>query len=200
MAKTMRDDDHRQGMVSNTALTLLLTFIVLGVLWGVFTILQITSTEQAVLGLLQAGVAIQPGMTVNQAVQFMQGSLDKNQQIANAIGWGVQAFLYMIAFPPDSTFLRMHRKTKQAGSTPESLMRTARRLSRLKTFLTIVLVAGDVVTDFLYVVSGHAIFPVGGGILLAGLLFPAAVCGVTIFCGRAAIHSLEALVDTLRGR
>jgi hypothetical protein len=67
-----------------------------------------------------------------------------------------------------------------------------------------VLVGGDIVTDMLYVLDGRQVFagfsfaPNGFGVLVVAILYPIAICGVTIFCGMELAHRLDKLFSRMR--
>ena len=73
MAATQKlaSDDHRHGMTAHSPLMLLTGFIASGIAFYVFTQLQITATETAVLGLLQSDVTAPLNMTAHQLIDFM---------------------------------------------------------------------------------------------------------------------------------
>ena len=203
--KTLDADDHRQGLQALSPLALLILIVICGAAYVIFSLLQITSTEQSVFGLLQVGVQMRPTMTAAEVQQLMTGSLNRYQTIASAIGWGVQIALLMLSFPPDTALLAMHRKYTAERSV--SLSKNAEMLGKLRQYMMFILVAGDVLTDFLYVAGGHALFIMNGwlpsltnpGVLLVGIVYPVAICFVTIFVGKYIFVFIDALIDHLRG-
>lgn len=202
-------DDHRQGYTTNSPLSLLVTCLVCIVAFFIFSELQITSTEQAVLGLLAASVTITPGMTAQQMQELMAGSLDHYQTIASAIGWAVQIYMLMIAFPADRAFLGAHKKYDTLNSA--SLARSAEVRAKIKKGITIALISLDVITDFYYVIEGHTLTngTIFGflpdvhsaiGVLIVGVFYPVAICGITVYCGLEGVHRLDALLDRIRAK
>lgn len=198
-------DSHHMGHVSITQSPLVLVIMFLMCLVGffVFSILQVTSTEQAILGLLQFNLPLNPGMTAAQLSNFIKGNLDKADQIANAIGWSVQFALLSLSLPPDSALLRVHKM--HGKEMPASLVESAVKQAKLKKFMMSVLIGGDVITDFVYVVAGHTIVTFSGfmpnisgsgfGVMLVALLYPIAICFITIFAGKWMFVYLEALIE-----
>jgi hypothetical protein len=170
--------------------------------------LQITSTEQSVFGLLNLSTAVEPGATAQQLQQFMNGALDRNQTIADAIGWAVQIALLMMSFSPDAALQALHRRHNNGVSA--SLVRSASSIAKLRKWMMLILIGGDIITDFVYVAGGHnlvvmhGIFPSladngAAGVILVGILYPAAVCFVTIFVTKFLFVFLEALFEKVRG-
>lgn len=201
---TIAADDHRHGLYANSPIALLCLFGICAAAFIIFSLLQITSTEQTVFDLLQIGIQIKPGMTGEQVAQLMNGTLGHNQTIASGIGWAVQIALLMISMPPEHALAVMHRKYNQVVSA--SLARHAERMAKARTILQWTLVIGDIITDFYFVVQGHSFswdvwhpsFNGSAGVLLLGLLYPTAVCFVTIFVGKYMFGYLDALIDVFR--
>lgn len=206
VTQVLEKDHHLNGIGAPSPASLFVTFLIFGAAAWIFTQLQIASTEQAVFGLLQSNVIVKPGMTPQQVADFINSNMDRNQTIAYAIGWGVQLFMLMIAFPGDRALLLAHKKYGMAHHSA-SIAKNAELMGKAFKFVLAALVGGDIITDFLYVVSGHnltsgsilGIIPnvsgSGAGVLLVALLYPTAVCGVTIFCSVQAFRRLEALIS-----
>lgn len=207
-AQPLGQDDHRQGLTAQSPITYLLGAVFFGAAFIFFTMLQITSTQDAVFGFLQISIHTPPGMTGPQLLEFINGTLDRNHTIATAIAWGVQCYLLQLAFPSDRAFLMAHKKYNTGMS--KSVSNKALLLAKLKTFVTWTLILGDVITDFMYAAAGHAM--VGGmhffiipnitnpGGLLVALLYPIVICGVTVFFGAEAFHRLDAFLSELGRR
>jgi hypothetical protein len=200
-------DEHSMGMRALSPLMLLCLIIVTGIAFWFFTQLQISATEQSVFGLLNLGYTVTPGETADQIQAFAAGSLDRNQTIADAIGWAVQITLMMISFSPDSALLMLHRKFNNGASA--SLARSAAGIAKLRKWMTVILIGGDILTDFVYVVQGHNLVVVHGlipslssasaaGVILVGIMYPTAVCFVTVFVGKFLFVFIEALFEHLR--
>src|SRR5579871_4509853 len=83
-------DHHANGHEALTPIMLLTMLIVCGVAYFIFSQVQITSTEQTILSLLQVTTQLPQAMTVSQVQQFMAGQLDRYTTIADSIGWSVQ--------------------------------------------------------------------------------------------------------------
>jgi hypothetical protein len=172
------------GEAHTSPLWLLATAAICGIAWFIFSILQITSTEQAVFHLLQSTYTLQPGMTAQQLLDLQNGSMGQTNLEAAGIGWAVQIFMLLISFPSEHYI------------TPG--------LDRARRFVMYVLVGGDIVTDAVYVLSGHQIFngfgfaPGGFGILLVAIIYPIAIAGVTVFCGLELAHRIDRLFGRLR--
>src|SRR5579884_431521 len=105
---TVNASHHVMGLVAQSPLMLIFLIIGLGIAVWIFTLAQITNTEQSVFGLLQVSTQLAPGMTGAQVQQFMNGHMDYYNGIAAIIGWGVQIALLMISFPPDSALFSIH--------------------------------------------------------------------------------------------
>ena len=206
-ARTVNADDHHEhGLLALSPLALFCLVIITGVAYYIFTQLQITSTEQSVFGLLQVTSQINPGMTSQQISQFVSGNIDHYQTIAYAIGWAVQIALLILSFPPTSVLLRMHRKYNADASM--SLSASAASYAKLQRFLMFTLIGGDVITDFVYVVSGHSLMSWSGflpsfsgpsvGVLIVAILYPIAICFVTIFVGKYLFVFIDGLVERLK--
>ena len=205
-AETIAADHHAHGYLAMSPLMLLGMTLVCAVAYFVFSQLQIGATEQAVLNIMQSGEVITPGLTGRQIVDFMSGRMDRYQTIADAIGWSVQIALTLIAFPANSLLLSLHRNyNADPGS---SLTESATKYFKWRKFCTWALVGGDLLTDFLYVIQDHVIVLWNGlipditvtsaGVLVIGLLYPVAICFVTIFVGRYLFVFLEGLIDELK--
>lgn len=172
------------GEAHTSPLWLLATAGICGVAWFIFSILQITSTEQAVFHMLQSTFTIQPGMTAQQLLDMQNGSMDQTNLEAAGIGWAVQIFMFLLSFPSEHY--------------------THPLLARGRRFVMIVLVGGDVITDAAYVLAGHQVFsgfgfaPGGFGVLVVAILYPIAICAVTVFCGMELAHRVDRLFSRLR--
>ena len=203
---TMRTDDHRHGLYALSPLALVVLILISGGAYVVFSELQITSTEQSVLSLLQVGVQLHPDMTTGQVVAYLHGTLDHYETIAGAIGYGVQIALLMLSFPPDAALFSLHKKYNVAVPAP-SLGRSASTLAKVRKLFMVILIGGDIVTDFVYVTQGHTLFLMNGwlpvmssantGVLIVGVVYPVALCFVTIFVGKYLFAFVDALVDQL---
>lgn len=202
---TISADHHHHGLYANSPIALFVLFVICLVAFSIFSLLQITSTEQTVFDLLQIGTQLKPGLTGDQVAQLMNGSLDHNQTIATGIGWAVQIALLLVSMPPEHALAMMHRKYNTVMSA--SLSRHAERMAKARTILQWILIIGDIITDFYFVVQKHMNFGWDGwhpslgdsaGVLLVGLLYPTAVCFVTIFVGKYMFGYLDALIDVFR--
>src|SRR2546421_354847 len=205
-AETISADHHAHGYLAMSPLMLLGMVIVCAIAYFVFSQLQIGATEQAVLNIMQSGLTVTPGLTGRQITDFMYGRMNRYETIADAIGWSVQIALTLIAFPPNSLLLSLHRRyNADPGS---SLTESATKYFKWRKFCTWALVGGDLLTDFLYVIQDHVIVLWNGllpditvtsaGVLVIGLLYPVAICFVTIFVGRYLFVFLEGLIDELK--
>lgn len=201
---TISADDHRHGFYAQGPLPLFCMVCICAGFLSIFSLLQITGTEQSIFDLLQSGIQILPGLTGNQAEQLLNGSLDHNHTIAGAIGWGVQFALLTAAMPPEQALAMMHRKYNHVVSA--SLAQHAELIARIRFWLLLFLIGGDILTDFVYALQGHVTldgwqFSVGGGagVILVGLLYPAAICFVTFFAAKYLFAYLGALIAVLRG-
>ena len=200
---TLAADHHAHGFTAVVPIPMALSFIACAGAWIIFSQLQIASTEQAVLGLLQSGVQVTPGMIVPQVQAFKDGNLQHDSTIATAIAWAVQLQILIFSFPVHRMLLASHKR----GSLPTSasITRSAISMAKAQKLLSMLLIGADVVTDALYVLSGKTIgtgnifgiIPLpstaGWGILLISLVYPIAICSVTVFLGIQAVHRLNAL-------
>jgi hypothetical protein len=204
-AETIEADHHAHGYLALSPLMLLMMIAICAVAYFVFSQLQIAATEQAVLNILQSGEVTQPGLTTEQIQQFMSGELDRYQTIADGIGWSVQLALTLIAFPPHSLLLSLHRRYNEQGT---SVSASATKYFKFRRFCSWALIGGDFTTDFLWVIANHTILTWTGyiphitvqsaGVLMVGILYPVAICFVTIFVGRYMFVFLEGLINELR--
>lgn len=173
------------GEAHTSPLWLLATALVCGFVWFVFSVLQITGTEQAVFGFLQQTITITPQMTAAQLLQMQAASTDNNNMIAGAIGWAVQVFLLLASFPSEHY--------------------TSSHLALGRKWVMIILIGADWITDALYVLRGRTVFdgflhfaPGGFGILIIAVIYPVAVTGITIFCGIELAHRIDRLIGRIR--
>jgi hypothetical protein len=199
MSAQLAPDDHRHGLYALSPLTLLVMVAVCAIAYWIFSTLQITSTEQTVYGLLQVGVQLTPSLTGAQVWQYTSGSLDHYQVIAAAIGWSVQIALLILSFPPDSALLRMHRRYND--QVTQSLTMRANVVAKVRTLMMVLLIGGDIATDFWFVASGHAFLGLSGatiGVLLVAVIYPTGICFITIYVGKYLFAYLDALIGRLR--
>ena len=204
-AEPIAADHHAHGYLAMTPLMLLGMTIVCAIAYYAFSQLQIGATEQAVLNILQSGLTITPGLTGRQITDFMYGRMSRDQTIASGIGWSVQIALTLIAFPPNSLLLSVHRRYNDPGT---SLTESATKYFKWRRFCTWALLGGDLLTDFFYVVQDHLSIVWNGlipdvnvtsvGALIIGILYPLAICFVTIFVGRYMFIFLEGLIEELK--
>ncbi len=204
---TLAADDHRHGWSADSALADLTMLIVYGGAFVFFTFLQMTSTEDSVFGLLQVQVDTPPSATPSQIQAAYNGTLDRNHLIAFAIALSVQLFLMTLAFPSARALLLSHLKSKLPTSA--SVGNEAEKMARWQSIIARILIVADILTDFLYVLSGHVVFSgtilgiipspnAGGiGILLVGVVYPIAVCGATLFFGNIAFKRLGAFIHRI---
>lgn len=202
--RTVSGDSHEFGLLALSPLALLCLAGVSAIAYYVFSQLQITSTEQTILTLLQYNVTLNPGMTAQQAIDMIHGSTDHYETIAGAIGWAVQIALLFMSFPPDTALLLMHRKHNTQMSP--SLAEAAQTFVKIRNFLMIVLIGGDILTDMVYVANGHTLVVFNGwtpslpsiGLLIVAMIYPAAICFVTVFVGKYLFVFIGALVEKIR--
>lgn len=199
---TISPDDHNHGLYANSPVVLFVLFLLTGGVYALFSILQVTGTQQTVFDILQIGLQIKPGMTGSEVQQYLDGSLSHNQTIAAAIGWGVQVALVLFSFSPDHALANMHRKYNSTLSA--SLSNHAASLAKARSFLARCLIGGDIITDFYYVAQGHIVMDgwhpsvVGNvGVLIVGVVYAVAVIYITVFVGKYAFAYLDAFMDVL---
>ena len=206
-ASSINASHHAHGLYALSPLALLGMLVVCALAFWWFMNSQLASTEQAVFGLLQQSVHVTPEMTQAQVSQILNGAaLEKNQQIATAIAWGVQIAILLLAFPPDVALMLMHRNSNIDPSP--SMAVVAERYDKARRFLAWFLIGCEILTDFLFVVSGHELVAFHGilpnfsasgwGLILVGVLYPAALCFVTVFVGKYMIAFAHALFAKLR--
>ncbi len=196
-------DDHRQGMATQTPAELFAGLVFFGGAFIIFSLFHVSTTETAVFGALHLSTVVTPSMTAAQVMGMLSQSMDTDQMIASAIGWGVQIFLLMLAFPGQRYFYLAHKRYGTTA-TSSSLSQHAMAMAKAKKGITIVLIGMEGITDFLYVLRGHSIFS-GVGILglpglanpaglIIALMLPIVTCGVAVFCGPEFFKRLDALI------
>jgi hypothetical protein len=167
----------------------------------------VANVPLALLCLVVLCAEVKPGMTALQLSQLLSGNANRYSTIADAIGWSVQIALLTVSFPPDAALLSLHRKYNQVVSA--SLSRAALAYAKCRRLVLFILIGGDVATDFWYVVQGHSlavwngsVLPdIGGstiGLLIVGIVYPVAICFITVFVGKYLFVYLDALVERLR--
>ncbi len=173
------------GEAHTSPLWLLATAGACGFVWFIFSVLQITGTEQAVFGFLQSTITITPQMTATQLLALQSASTDSDHMIAYAIGWAVQVFLLLASFPSEHY--------------------TASHLARGRRWVMMILLGADWLTDAIYVLRGRTVFdgflhfaPGGFGVMLIAVIYPLAVTGITIFCGIELAHRVDRLIGRIR--
>lgn len=165
-------------------LWLLITAVICGVIFFIFSTVQITGTQLAVFHLLQSGLTITPNMTAQQLLDIQNNHLSQDGLIAASIGWGVQVFMLIAAFPSEHY---IHFS-----------------LEKGRRFVMYILIGGDIATDILYVLNGRQVFDgwkisgSGLGILIVSALYAIAVTGVTVFCAMECAHRIDKLFGRLR--
>lgn len=200
---TVTSDHHAHGYTAVLPIPMILSFLAYAIGWGIFTQLQIASTEQAVLGFLQSTIQVVPGQTVDQIRALVTGNLARDQAIATAIAWVVQMQILGLSFPLDRLLLASHQRDTTPTST--SVTRSAISLAKGQKLLSFVLIGADVVTDAMYVLTNRTVgtssilgvvpipSPAGWGIVLISLMYPVAICSATIFFSIQAAHRATAL-------
>ncbi|MGH2481959.1 MAG: hypothetical protein ACRDHW_20090 [Ktedonobacteraceae bacterium] len=200
---------HWEGLHTMTPLALLAMLIVLAVVVWIFTLLQITGTENAVNGLLQLTTApVQTSAIAGQPGAYLSGQATTNQTIAGAIGWGIQVVLLTLTLSPDGALVLIHLKHSDVPG--QYITRQAVFLGKLRGLLLILLIGADVLTDFLYAIQGHTLFvwndwhpdlpsTAAAGTLLVGLLYPAVLIFVNVFGVKYLFAIVAALAHKLRG-
>jgi hypothetical protein len=212
-ARTLAEDDPSHGVNTVSPLMNGIAFLVFSISWVVFFNLQITSTKEAVLSMLMGGIQItSPAITAEHLLQFTQGTLDRNQTIANSIAWGFQLFMLLLAFPSDRAFVFVHRKynMERGRTTPRGLAKKTQVMAKMKTYTLIVLMAADVAADFFYASTGHAVISgfnfliipnisSPGGFLVSAL-YTLVINAVNIYIGTEALHRMEDCIDSWSSR
>lgn len=206
-ANAGQQQQHWHGLYGMTPFALLVMIIVCGLALWVFTNLQITGTENSVYGLLQLSAGYPPNATTAQVAEFLNGQLDRNQTIADAIGWGVQIVLWTVTLSPDAALVLVHLKH---NDTPQHhLARNAATLGQIRRALMWLLIGADILTDFIYVVQGHTTMVMDGwhpsiptnaaaGTILAGLMYPAVIIFINVYVAKYLFAFIEALFSKLR--
>jgi hypothetical protein len=199
---TVDSSSHVNGGIALTPLMLLSGIIVFGTAFFIISQVQITSTEQTIFDLMASGfrATTDTGAQIGQFIS--QKDLDHDHLIANTIGWSVQVALFLLSIPVAQALMLVHRVHNSESSA--SLSATAQKYADGQTFCVRALVGGDVLTDFYFVVRGHVIVTwpslwpsVTGfdfGVILVGLIYPVAICFVTVFCGRLFLVCVEVFV------
>ena len=200
---------HWEGLHTMTPLALLAMLVLLAVVVWIFTLLQITGTEDAVNGLLQLTTTPVPTSAIaGQPGAYLSGQASTNQTIAGAIGWGIQVVLLTLTLSPDGALVLIHLKHNDVPG--QYLARHAAFLGKLRGLLMTVLIGADILTDFLYAIQGHTLFVWDGwhptlpttaaaGTLVVGLLYPAVLIFVNVFGVKYLFALVSALAHKLRG-
>lgn len=198
-------NDHTNGLIAQSPIALFCLLLLCAAAFALFSVLQVSGTEQTVFDILQTGVLIKPTMTGAEAQQYLNGALTHNQIIAAAIGWGVQIGLLLCSFSPEHGLAVMHRKYNIIFSA--SLASHAATLTKFRKALTAIMIGGDILTDFYYAVVGqvraswdgwHPSLSGNIGALLVGLVYPCVVLFVTVFVGKYMFVFLDAFIDTIK--
>ena len=200
---------HWEGLHTMTPLALLAMLVLLAVVVWIFTLLQITGTEDAVNGLLQLTTTpVKTSAIAGQPGAYLSGHASTDQIIAGAIGWGIQVVLLTLTLSPDGALVLIHLKHSDVPG--QYLARHAAFLGKLRGLLMTVLIGADILTDFLYAIQGHTLFVWDGwhptlpttaaaGTLVVGLLYPAVLIFVNVFGVKYLFALVSALAHKLRG-
>ena len=200
---------HWEGLHTMTPLALLAMLVLLAVVVWIFTLLQITGTENAVNGLLQlTSTPVPTSAIAGQPGAYLSGQASTDQTIAGAIGWGIQVVLLTLTLSPDGALVLIHLKHNDVPG--QHTARQAVFLGKLRGLLLILLIGADILTDFLYVLQGHTLFVWDGwhpslpttaaaGTLLVGFLYPAVLIFVNVFGTKYLFALVSALAHKLRG-
>lgn len=195
------------GLYAMTPFALLVMIAVSSFALYIFTNLQITGTENSVYGLLQLSTSYPASMTASQVQALLAGNLNRDQTIADAIGWGVQIVLWTLTLSPDAALVLVH--IKHNDTAEHHLARNAAMLGKLRLILIWLLIGADILTDFFYVVQNHTLFIMDGwhpsidgtaaaGTILAGLMYPAVIIFINVYVAKYLFAFLEALFSKLR--
>lgn len=193
-------DNHMHGIYALSPIELIGLVIVCAVAFGVFSVAQVTNTENAVYSIMQVSFT-HNAASFSQVASLMNATIDRNQRIADIIGWSVQIALVFVAFTPVQALASMHRRHNSIVTV--SLAKHADFLGKLCKIMQWTLIIGDVITDFWYVAQGQALIAWDGwhpsfpnpGLLVIAIVFPVGICFVTIFVGKFLFVFLDALIN-----
>ena len=200
---------HWQGLHTMTPLALLAVLVLLAIVVWIFTLLQITGTENAVYGLLQLSATTTTSTIAAQPGAYLAGHpTSPDQTLAGAIGWGIQVVLLSLTLSPDGALVLIH--LKHSDIPGQYMTQHAVFLGKLRGLLLVLLIGADILTDFLYAIQGHTIFVMDGwhpalpstaaaGTLVVGLLYPAVLIFITVFGVKYLFALVSALAHKLRG-
>ncbi len=199
---------HWQGLHTMTPLALLVMLILLAIVVWIFTLLQITGTENAVNGLLQLTSTVSTNAIAAQPGAYLAGHTSTDQTLAGAIGWGIQVVLLTLTLSPDGALVLIH--LKHSDIPGQYMARHAVFLGKLRGLLMTLLIGADILTDFLYAIQGHTLFVMDGwhpaipstaaaGTLVVGLLYPAVLIFINVFGVKYLFALVSALAHKLRG-
>lgn len=200
---------HWQGLHTMTPLALLAMLVLLAIVVWIFTLLQITGTENAVYGLLQLSATTTTSTIAAQPGAYLAGHpTSTDQTIAAAIGWGIQVVLLTLTLSPDGALVLIH--LKHSDIPGQYMARHAVFLGKLRGMLLTLLIGADILTDFLYAIQGHTLFVMDGwhpsipssaaaGTLVVALLYPAVLLFINVFGVKYLFALVSALAHKLRG-
>lgn len=196
-------DDHRHGLTAHSPLFNLVSGAGLIGVWGWANVYQALTTAQAIMMLLQLSVHVSSSMSAQDLLNLEQLTNDRYSGIASLIAWGVQVYLFLVAFPSDRAFLRAHKKNN--GATPPSIEGKTRKLSTLKDFLVWAFLVGDILSDAIYAWYGGGdiltlFSPAGGARAFVAILFAAVMLGITLFVGQEGFHRFTSGLFALIGK
>ncbi len=151
--RTLHEDDPRHGATAQPALLMLLLGSIELIIWGGCNLQQITTTHDAIFGLLQGGTILPTNATAQQAVNLIMGAMDKNNKIAYTIAFVTQVIFLMAAFPLSHIWGRMAAAQgyHPSGSTFRAHVREVRRHLNVRRVIFIIFFIGDVLSDLRYV-------------------------------------------------
>ena len=200
---------HWAGLHTMTPLALLAMLILLGIVVWIFSVLQITGTENAVNGLFQLTQSVPAETVATQPGAYLSGHLTGVEQtVSVAIGWGIQIVLLTLTLSPDGALVLV--ALKHGDVPPQLLAQHGAFLGKLRAGLLTLLIGADILTDFLYAIAGHTVFVWDGwhpslagdaaaGTLVAGLLYPAVLLFINVFGVKYLFAIVSALAHKLRG-
>ncbi len=151
--RRLHEDDPRHGATAQPVLLMLILGGIEVIIWVWCNLQQITTTHDAIFGLLQGSTILPAHATAQQAVSLLLGDMDKNNKIAYTIAFVTQVIFLMAAFPLSRIWGRMAATQgyHPSGGSFRAHVQEVRRHLSLRRFIFITFFIGDVLSDLRYV-------------------------------------------------
>lgn len=199
---TMATDDYRHGITAHSPLFNLLSGGGIIFVWGWANIYQALTTAQGIVMLLELTIKPTLEMTAQDLLNLNNMTAQRYSGIASLIAWGIQAYLFFIAFPSDRAFLRAHLRYNREGVNSSVAEKTLKHAD-FKEILMWIFITGDIISDAIYAWFGGGdllslLTPAGGARALVSALFALVMLGLTLYAGQEGFHRLGAGLAALR--